>query len=65
MSPLLGAGEPEERLKQAREFLKLYPQSRHLGRVFGMASRAAVRLGDHTAAPSDRYFVLDRSIRSS
>jgi len=65
MSPLLGAGEPEQGLKLAKDFLEWYPQSWHLGRVFGMASRAAVRLGDHTAAPSDCYFVLDRSIRSS
>lgn len=65
MSPLLAAEEPEERLKQARDFLVLYPQSWHLGRVFGMAPRAATRLGDHAVAPSDRYFVLDRSIRSS
>ena len=65
MSSLLAAEDPEERRKLAKDFLERYPQSWHLGRVFGMASRAAVRLGDHTAAPSDRYFVLDRSIRSS
>ena len=65
MSSLLAAEEPQERLKLAKDFLELHPQSWHLGRVFGVASRAAIRLGDHAAAPGDRYFVLARSIRSS
>lgn len=50
MSSLLAAEEPEERLKLAKDFLERHPQSWHLGRVFGMASRAAFRLGDHAAA---------------
>ena len=65
MSSLLAAEEPEERLKLAKDFLDRYPQSWHPGRVFGMASRAAFRLGDHAAAPGDHHFVLARSIRSS
>ena len=50
MAALLAAGEPAERLTLAEAFLDRHPQSWHLARVYEVAARAALRLGDHARA---------------